>query len=219
MELQEHFETLTGVRSRMAVHDGYISWLGKLARTSRMHRRNLLHAATGLLATVVLSAFVSTAHADPITISSVTFTGSIADPTITIDGSNFGSTPLPTALALYGNTGLDYGTVLHITDTTNPLFDAGYDQPAAGLHDIIGLINLTYTDTSISYQMGSVYANYAEQFNVGDDFTVHVGSSAYSGVIDYNQAVTPEPSSLVLLATGGAGLLFAARFRAMRRTI
>ncbi len=171
-----------------------------------------------ILAAVLFSTFASAAHADSISISSVTFTGSVAGPTITIQGSDFGPTPASTALALYNNTGLDYGTVLHITDTTNPLFDAGYDQPAAGFHDTIGLTNLTYTDTLISYQLGSVYNTYPAQFNVGDDYTVHVGSVAYSGVVTYNQAVTPEPSSVVLIATGIAGLLLALRLKTVAQS-
>ena len=165
----------------------------------------------GLLATILLSSLALTAHADSVSISYVMFAGSVADPTITIQGYNFGLAPASTALALYNNTGLDYGTVLHITDTTNPLFDAGYDQPAAGFHDTIGLTNLNYTDTAISYQLGSVYTTYPAQFNVGDSYTVHVGSAAYSGVVAYSQAVTPEPSSIVLFATGIAGLLLAFR--------
>lgn len=146
------------------------------------------------------------------TITSVSFGGDAANPTITVFGSGFGSAPTPTALAYLGYTGLDYGTNLHVTDSsTHPLFDAGYDDPGAGYHDIIGLVNLTYTDALISFNLGSVYTSgfYPLHFNEGDTYTVHVGGNSFTGIVAY----TPEPTPFALLATGCLGLLGVTRRR------
>ncbi len=128
--------------------------------------------------------FTSSLIAHAYTIISVTFDGDAENPTITIHGSGFGAPPVSTATALSGYTGLDYGTALHITDSsTNPLFDAGYDNPGTGSHDTIGLINLSYSDTLISYGLGSTYASYPLKFNNGDTYSVHVDGASFSGKV------------------------------------
>ena len=149
-----------------------------------------------LFAVVVVLIFPSALVSRASTITAVTFSGTALDPTISIYGTAFGSAPAPTAVAFAGYTGLDYGTDLHIRDSsTNPLFDAGYDDPGAGFHDIIGLTDLVYTDTFISFKLGSVYETYPVRFNEGDTFTAFVGSESFTG----NVAYTPEPSSIALL--------------------
>ena len=57
------------------------------------------------------------AYADQIT--GVTFTGSAADPTITISGSGFSPVPVPTTIAYPGFTGYDYGDQLYIQDQSS----------------------------------------------------------------------------------------------------
>ena len=161
----------------------------------------------------LLSACSLVSHAA--TIASVRFSGDAINPTVTVYGSGFGGAPASTALAYSGYTGLDYGTNLHVTDrTTNPLFDAGYDNPSAGFHDIIGLINLAYSDTVISFNLGSIYTSgfYPLHFNEGDTYTVQVGNNSFTGKVAY----TPEPSAFELFATGGIGLIGSAR-RKFRR--
>ena len=158
------------------------------------------------------------------TISSVAFTGPANDPTITISGSGFGSAPASTGVAYPGFVGDDYGTALHLLDSSaNPnTWSAGYDDPSQGLHDYIGLRNLSYSDAQISYQLGTTYTAYyyganIYRLNQGDRFTVFVNGAACSGAVDYSgtaipcsdlalrPTVTPNPVTLNGSATASAG--------------
>lgn len=158
------------------------------------------------------------------TITSVAFTGPASDPIITIIGSGFGSAPVSTGVAYPGWEGDDYGTALHLLDSSaNPnTWSAGYDNPAEGRHDYIGLRNLSYSDTQISYQLGTTYTLFyyganIYRLNQGDRFTVFVNGVTCSGAVDYSgtaipcsdlalhPTVTPTPVTLNGSATASAG--------------
>ena len=110
---------------------------------------------------------------------------------------------------MYGFDGLDFGTSLHITDpSTTPLFDAGYDDPSHGYHDILGLFVLNYSDNEITYRLGSNYATFNSplsplQFSEGDIYTVYVNGASFTGVVDY----VPEPFTGAMLAIGLTAVL------------
>jgi hypothetical protein len=165
------------------------------------------------LAALCLCGFL---HAEASSISSVAFGGDAAKPTITVFGSGFEPEPAVSNNAWPGYTGQDFGTDLHIRVPGGPLlWDAGYDNPGLGAHDIIGLLILSYSDTSISYQLGSyyneAYVPNGIELSQGDNFTVYVKDASMSGTVDYN---APEPWSAGLV---GAGLLVSGlrrRFRA-----
>ncbi len=154
-------------------------------------------------------------HAEAASIDSVTFSGSAADPTVTIYGSGFGSEPVATSQADYPYTGLDYGTNLHITDRSNvPMFDAGYDDPSHGAHDLLGLIVTSYSENLISYTFGSNYGITAAlysilQLNQRDTFTAYAAGASFDGTVDY----APEPGSLGLSSIALAVLLAFYRYR------
>jgi formylglycine-generating enzyme required for sulfatase activity len=126
----------------------------------------------------------------PESISSVVFTGSPANPTILIAGQGFNPRPAVTSAGRAGSTGDDYGTSLHVTDSTGPTaFHAGYDVPSVE-HDSIGLVVSAYSDNLISYSLGSIYRSQyypsrTFQLNEGDSFTVYVRNSALSGIVHY----------------------------------
>jgi PEP-CTERM motif len=148
------------------------------------------------------------------TISGVTFQGPASNPTITITGSGFLPEPVGDnfpALVIPGATGQDFGgdpTVFGFADTTGTFFfQAGVDG------DTIGLDHIIYTDTQITYNFGSVYA---DQFEIqyaleqGDAYDLFVNGVEATGIVDYGASSVPEPSTFALLGTGAllaAGLV------------
>lgn len=115
-------------------------------------------------------------------ITTVQFTGTPAEPTVTITGSNFGPKPAPEpseSLACFaGDTSFDYGTSLYFTETTQ-------SWTAGEIGDCIGLIVSTYTETQIVYHFGAGYSHYG-QITSGDAYTLVVGSAKHSGTVAYN---------------------------------
>lgn len=148
----------------------------------------LLRSALAATASIVVAAPA------PAVITSVTFVGALADPTITVAGNNFGTEPAAgppaTGSSASPGTGNDFGTELHIYDATR-----GWDAGMAG--DTIGILVSTYTDTTITFQMGSVYTNgYPNSYALacGDNFTMVVGASTYEGTIDNADAPQACPA-------------------------
>jgi len=104
-------------------------------------------------------------------ISSVSTTGTLVDPTITITGSGFGTAPpadptstvstlagCPASMGA-GPSGFDYGNNLYISDlNTNSGFTAGqYTTSGEAQADCVGLVIESYTDSQIVLQYGNVY--------------------------------------------------------------
>ncbi len=115
-------------------------------------------------------------------ITAVQFTGTPAEPTVTITGSNFGPKPAPEPneplTCFAGDTSFDYGTSLYFTETTQ-------NWTAGETGDCIGLIVSTYTETQIVYRFGAGYSHYG-QVTSGDAYTLVVSSAKYSGTVAYS---------------------------------
>lgn len=158
-----------------------------------------------LLFAIVICGFCANS-ALAVTITDVTLSGSLSDPTITVLGSGFGTTaPAAVQSASYGYTGMDFGpTALSFHDSGPLGFNAG--QSGSGGWDTVGLVLSTYTDTQIVFTLGSEYAlyDYPQIYAVqpGDTYWVTV-----AGTDSPQFSVAPEPSSLVLLGSGLSGLL------------
>lgn len=140
------------------------------------------------------------------TISSVTFQGPVDNPTITVTGSGFLPEPVGDNFPgsfIPGATGQDFGrdpTVFSINDTNGAFsFQAGVDGDTIGLDDIV------YTDTQVTFKLGSYYH---DQFEIqyallqGDSYEFYLNGVEATGTVDYGASVVPEPSSVLLLGTG-----------------
>jgi len=169
-----------------------------------------------LLALAVVPASVLAAE----TISSVTFQGPASNPTITITGSGFLPEPVgddePSEFTPgVPGEGQDFGdaTNFSINDTNGAFsFQAGVDG------DTVGLANINYTDTQITFNYGADYAaNFEIQYALeqGDAYDLFVNDVEATGIVDYGASPVPEPSTFALL---GTGVLAAAGF-ARRRMV
>ncbi len=113
----------------------------------------------------------------PPTISSVTFGGDASDPTVTINGTNFGTEP-GSSPAGCGTSGDNFtGVSLTFNDTTG-----GWGAGTGG--DCIGLVVSSYSSTQVVYQFGSGYTVYGTA-DSGDGFNLMVQGATYSGTVTY----------------------------------
>ena len=116
-------------------------------------------------------------------VTSVQFTGTASNPTVTITGSNFGTIP-PAAPSsplscVPGDTSYDYGTSgLWFNDPTQ-------GWRAGQIGDCIGLIVNSYTNTQIVYQFGADYSRYGPVTN-GDAYTLTIWGVSHSGTVAYS---------------------------------
>jgi hypothetical protein len=120
-------------------------------------------------------------------ITSVSFGGSVASPTVTVAGVGFGTlADLGPAQSSCG-TGSDYAANLFLTDTTQG-WSAGEGPPSGS--DCIGLIVDSYTPTDIVFTFGSQYGVELVGAGVahltgGDGYTMNVLGSTLSGTDSY----------------------------------
>jgi len=113
----------------------------------------------------------------PPSITGVSFTGTSADPTITVTGSGFGSSPPigTPETCQSGDTGDDYGSSgLWFSDATQ----GGWTAGQAG--DCIGLIVSSWSGSQVVYGFGNEYANYPA-IQSGDQVEVDVQGATFSG--------------------------------------
>jgi hypothetical protein len=107
----------------------------------------------------------------------VTFTGTPADPTITVTGSGFGSSPPigSPETCQSGDTDDDYGSSgLWFSDATQGGWTAGQDG------DCIGLIVSSWSGSQVVFGFGNEYANYPA-IQSGDHVEVDVQGATFSG--------------------------------------
>ena len=113
----------------------------------------------------------------PPSVTGVTFTGTPADPTITVTGSGFGSSPPigTPETCQSGDTGDDYGSSgLWFSDATQGGWTAGQDG------DCIGLIVSSWSSGQVVFGFGNEYANYPA-IQSGDQIEVGVQGATFSG--------------------------------------
>jgi hypothetical protein len=112
-------------------------------------------------------------------ITSVTFTGTAAAPTVTITGHNFGTEPTGSPAGC-GATGDNFGTSLWFDEIT-----ASWAAGEGG--DCIALLVNSYSPTRIVYQFGSFYdTNGLAPANSGDQYQVTVMGNTFNGTVTYS---------------------------------
>jgi hypothetical protein len=118
----------------------------------------------------------------PPKITSVVFTGTPAEPTVTVNGSSFGTVPPanpPEPLSCVpGDTSFDYGTSLMFTDSTK-----GWTAGQTG--DCIGLRVISYTSTKVVLQFGADYVKYG-QVTAADAYKLTLWSLVRKGTVAYS---------------------------------
>jgi hypothetical protein len=164
--------------------------------------RRRLGMAGGLVALGAALAFggAQPASAATVTISSVSVAGTPAAPTITVNGTNFGTAPAASpATAPCGGTnqGLDYGSSLYLADSNAVL--GSYNAWGAGRYDTvegdcIGLNLLSWTATKVTYSLGAFYDGSAYQLTQGDVITVGVKGKTLKTKVAYSPASPQLPA-------------------------
>jgi hypothetical protein len=151
--------------------------LSGLAPGTTYHYRIVATAATG--SAIGLD---KTFKTKPPKITSVVFTGTPGEPTVTINGSSLGATPPanpPEPLSCVpGDTSFDYGTSLMFNDSTR-----GWTAGQTG--DCIGLRVISYTSTRVVLQFGADYVNFG-QVTAGDAYKLTLWSITHKGTVAYS---------------------------------
>jgi hypothetical protein len=117
--------------------------------------------------------------APPPTVTSLTFSGSSADPTMTVTGTDLGSYPPPGApeSCQAGDTGEVFGSSgLWFDDAT-----AGWTAGQSG--DCIGLLVTSWSSTQVVFTFGNEYDGYPP-VNAGDQYTLEVQGASLSGTLN-----------------------------------
>jgi hypothetical protein len=120
-----------------------------------------------------------------VTITGVTFSGSASAPVFTVTGSGFGKLPNDGTAPVCPETagaGFIYGGQIYFNDNSSAQWQAGFGN------DCIGIIPEAWSDTSITFILGSWYsgpgAAQGTALNPGDPYTMTVRGAKYVGVVN-----------------------------------
>lgn len=129
--------------------------------------------------------YVIAGPANPVTVTSVKFSGRPKHPKITIKGKGFGTKPAglsdnTTSCGTYKKNGDDFGSGLSFTDVGK--FGGGSGTPPSG--SCIGLIVTKWTATTIVFHFGDAYDTFGSWIVApGDQFQIAFGGTETSGAI------------------------------------
>ncbi len=121
-----------------------------------------------------------------VTITSLTITGSTQAPNFTVAGSGFGTPPTGSAPICSDETtgaGEIFASKLNFNDNSSAQWQAGFGN------DCIGLVVSSWSDTSITFTLGSWYAGpgaaQGTALNAGDPYTVVVRGAHLTGIVAF----------------------------------
>ncbi len=131
--------------------------------------------------------------------TSVTFSGSAADPTVTVHGSDFGPLPAADPKVLSGTNGCppasgtygtDYGTSLALTEQ-NGNWGAGRYLPGTEV-DCIGIVPTRWSASSVTFTLGSFYTANESTFSLkeGDQVQLVYNGTAIDVHVAYGSTVS-----------------------------
>jgi hypothetical protein len=130
------------------------------------------------------------------TITSVSFTGSAANPTIVVHGKNLGRKPAPSPAkhpaglngcpALAGDNGYDYGTSLYVVAPAKN-WSGGRSRPTSNEVDCLDLVVTRFTQTEVDFHFGPFYRSAYPQFALtpGLQVQVAVNGATANAVVRY----------------------------------
>ncbi|HEX6392753.1 MAG TPA: hypothetical protein VFZ97_04890 [Acidimicrobiales bacterium] len=132
-------------------------------------------------------------------ITSVVFSGTTLNPTVTVSGSGLGQLPAPNPtytpegtnlcpLPPSANQGYDYGTSFYLFDTSRNWAGGRY-RPNLNELDCIGLIESKFTPSQVVFTFGSAYSQYQQKDNYllaeGDSYELAVNGAVFRGTVHY----------------------------------
>ncbi|MGA2210082.1 MAG: hypothetical protein ABSH30_10640 [Acidimicrobiales bacterium] len=145
-----------------------------------------LAACCGTPANTVTLTDKTTSKNGKVSITSVTISGSSESPEFVVAGSGFGSGPgkgaAPGCTEIAG-AGLNYGSKIFFNDNSSNQWQAGTGS------DCIGLVIVSWSDTSIVFDLGSWYswsgggAGQGTVLNAGDPYTMTVKGAHLTGIV------------------------------------
>jgi hypothetical protein len=138
-------------------------------------------------------------------ITSVTFSGSSASPSVVIHGKNFGKKPAPNPAAhpsgqpsgvgrcpvVAGDTGYNYGTSLYLAATAKNWAGGRY-RPELGENDCLDLVVTKFTPTEVAFHFGPFYTKFHSNFSLdnGDAAEVSVNGAVKDVHVKYGTTVS-----------------------------
>jgi len=139
--------------------------------------------------TAVLATSGAASAAPVPVITSVTFTGTVSNPTVTVRGHGFGHQPPTgypnnnTSCGTYTNNGDAYGADFEFLDVTH-VWSAGAGIPP--LTECIGIVITKWKPNEVVFGFGSAYNSFDSWFAAqGDTFTLSIKGSAFTGTVTY----------------------------------
>lgn len=132
-------------------------------------------------------------------VTSVTFAGTAADPTITVHGSDLGSLPAPDPSVLQGTNGCpaasgtygtDFGTDLYLSVPSSH-WGAGQYNPG-GEVDCIGIVPTSESPSQLTFKLGSFYTANPSMFSLqqGDLVELVVNGASIDVHVSYGSTVS-----------------------------
>ncbi len=179
------------------------------SRSLRSVRRTLIAALSLLvgLAVTGTSGTATAAPAPPAPATTVAFSGSAANPTVTVTGSSLGTiADLGTPVSPCCSSGVDYPN-FSFSDTSAKGITTG--AVTSGVPSWVGVIISSYTSTQVVFTLGSAYGtSVPTSFAQGDSFSLTLGAKTVTGTVNgprptiSSVAFAGSPSNPTVTVTG-----------------